>query len=64
MEIIKKIKPKLALKIEKDKIVKTQICDKIFEQPKRLLEFMLRNDIIALIVEGEYNGEIGLTLNS
>ncbi|MEM2356452.1 MAG: CRISPR-associated helicase Cas3' [Candidatus Bathyarchaeia archaeon] len=62
MGIIKKIKPKLAVKVNKENIIEVQISDNEVEKPERLIKFMLKNDVIALIIKGEYNKDVGLTL--
>jgi CRISPR-associated endonuclease/helicase Cas3 len=61
IEILKKVKPKKAIKIDGEEI-EIQIDNNKMKRSEKWLKFLLKNDIAALIVEGEYNEEIGLII--
>lgn len=69
-DVIKKIKPKERIVLRRDKETgdeKLKI-EKIedFELPasRDFLNYLIRNSVIALIVDGNYDAELGLVLNS
>ena len=61
IEILKKIKPKNAIKIDGEKI-EVKIDNNKMKQSEKWLKFLLKNDVAALIVEGKYDEEIGLVI--
>jgi CRISPR-associated endonuclease/helicase Cas3 len=61
IEILKKIKPKNAIKIDGEKI-EIKIDNNKMKQSEKWLKFLLKNDVVALIVEGKYDEEIGLVI--
>jgi len=61
IEILKKIKPKNAIKIDGEKI-EIKIDNNKMKQSEKWLKFLLKNDVAALIVEGKYDEEIGLVI--
>jgi hypothetical protein len=61
IEILKKVKPKKAIKIDGEEI-EIQIDNNKMKRSEKWLKFLLKNDIAALIVEGEYDEEIGLII--
>jgi CRISPR-associated endonuclease/helicase Cas3 len=61
IEILKKIKPKNAIKIDGEKI-EIKIDNNKMKRSEKWLKFLLKNDVAALIVEGKYDEEIGLVI--
>ncbi|MEM4523111.1 MAG: CRISPR-associated helicase Cas3' [Nitrososphaeria archaeon] len=66
VKLIGKLKVKGAIKIEKEKEIDDLNLKVIpiegyhLNDPKRLIKFMLKNQILALAIEGEYDSEYGL----
>ncbi|MEM4141309.1 MAG: hypothetical protein QXG36_09415 [Nitrososphaeria archaeon] len=66
VKLIGKLKVKGAIKIEKEKETDELNLKVIpiegyhLNDPKRLIKFMLKNQILALAIEGEYDSEYGL----
>lgn len=67
IKLIEKLKVQEGIAIEKEddkeKMIIKKVLDHHIRSTQKLLEFMLRESIIAFIIEAKYNNEIGLVLD-
>ncbi|MEM2178973.1 MAG: CRISPR-associated helicase Cas3' [Candidatus Methanomethylicaceae archaeon] len=67
IKLIKRLKVQKGISIKrengKERISFEEVPDYYIKTPQKLLKFMLRESIIAFIIEAEYDNEIGLVLD-